>query len=193
MGDRRSAPCHKGRHIDDMYALLAAYQRLRRTAGERRVAAAQQFYKRFRQAAGGSGVECFAVVELQCATFDPHRLCALSRIASNTGARSPGDELMTPNTSAVAVCCSSASRVSVKRRAFSIAMTACAAKFCNSAICLSENGRISVRYTVKAPSSALSLRKAMQAKLRAAPNSTSARAGRAPARWCGYLRRSVAR
>ena len=35
---------------------------------------------------------------------------------------------MTPNTSAVAVCCSNASRVSVKSRAFSIAMTAWAAK-----------------------------------------------------------------
>ncbi len=67
-------------------------------------------------------------------------LCAFSSIASNTGARSPGEELMTCNTSAVAVCCSSASRVSVISRAFSIAMTACAAKFCNSAICLSVNG-----------------------------------------------------
>ena len=38
-----------------------------------------------------------------------------------------------------------ASRVSVISRAFSIAMTACAAKFCNSAICLSENGRTSWR------------------------------------------------
>ena len=37
---------------------------------------------------------------------------------------------MTCSTSAVAVCCSSASRVSVISRAFSIAMTACAAKFC---------------------------------------------------------------
>ena len=42
---------------------------------------------------------------------------------------------MTCNTSAVAVCCSNASRVSVISRAFSIAMTACAAKFCSSAIC----------------------------------------------------------
>ena len=48
-------------------------------------------------------------------------------------------------TSAVAVCCSSASRVSVISRAFSIAITACAAKFCSSAICLSENGRTSWR------------------------------------------------
>ena len=38
-----------------------------------------------------------------------------------------------------------ASRVSVISRAFSIAITACAAKFCNSAICLSENGRTSWR------------------------------------------------
>src|ERR1700719_2547537 len=37
---------------------------------------------------------------------------------------------MTCNTSAVAVCCSKASRVSVNSRAFSIAMTACSAKFC---------------------------------------------------------------
>ena len=50
---------------------------------------------------------------------------------------------MTRSTSAVAVCCSSASRVSVISRAFSIAITACAAKFCSSAICLSVNGRTS--------------------------------------------------
>jgi hypothetical protein len=55
---------------------------------------------------------------------------------------------MTRNTSAVAVCCSSASRVSVNNRAFSIAMTACAAKFCSSAICLSVNGRISAQPAV---------------------------------------------
>jgi len=59
------------------------------------------------------------------------------------GGEIAGRGIDNPNTSAVAVCCSSASRVSVKSRAFSIAMTACAAKFCNSAICLSENGRTS--------------------------------------------------
>ena len=59
-----------------------------------------------------------------------HSRTAFSSIASNTGARSPGEELMTCKTSAVAVCCSKASRVSVSSRAFSIAMTACAAKFC---------------------------------------------------------------
>jgi len=83
---------------------------------------------------------------------------AFSSIASNTGARSPGDELMTCNTSAVAVCCSRASRVSVRSRAFSIAMTAWAAKFCNRAISLSVKGRISVRQEEIMPSSAPSLR-----------------------------------
>src|SRR5438874_2930257 len=38
-----------------------------------------------------------------------HSRIALSSIASNTGARLPGEEFMTPSTSAVAVCCSSAS------------------------------------------------------------------------------------
>src|SRR5438046_3218356 len=61
----------------------------------------------------------------------PQRLCAFSSIASNTGLRSPGEELMTPRTSAVAVCCSNASRVSLISRAFSIATTACVAKFCS--------------------------------------------------------------
>src|SRR5215831_14857827 len=44
-----------------------------------------------------------------------HRDSAFSSIASNTGVRSPGELLMTCNTSAVAVCCSRASRVSVIR------------------------------------------------------------------------------
>src|SRR5436190_21093963 len=61
----------------------------------------------------------------------PQRLCAFSSIASNTGLRSPGEELMTPRTSTVAVCCSNASRVSLISRAFSIATTACVAKFCS--------------------------------------------------------------
>ena len=87
-----------------------------------------------------------------------HSRIAFSSIASNTGARSPGEELMTCNTSAVAVCCSNASRVSVNSRAFSIAMTACAAKFCNSAICLSVNGRTSWRPATISPSRASSLR-----------------------------------
>ena len=65
---------------------------------------------------------------------------------------------MTCNTSAVAVCCSSASRVSVMSRAFSIAMTACAAKFSRTEICFSVNGRTSGRKTRNMPTSAASLR-----------------------------------
>ena len=49
---------------------------------------------------------------------------AFSSIASNTGARSPGEELMTCNTSAIACCCSSASRSLGQQPRFSIAMTA---------------------------------------------------------------------
>src|SRR6516225_10920203 len=44
-------------------------------------------------------------------------------MASNTGVRWPGELLMTCKTSAVAVCCSNASRVSVRGRAFSGAWT----------------------------------------------------------------------
>ena len=71
---------------------------------------------------------------------------AFSSMALNTGSSSPGELEMTCSTSEVAVCCSSASeRSSVRRsslssRVFSIAITACAAKFCTSSICLSVNG-----------------------------------------------------
>ena len=51
---------------------------------------------------------------------------------------------MTLSTSAVAVCCWSDSRSSFNRRAFSMAMTACAAKFFTNSICLSVKGRTSL-------------------------------------------------
>jgi hypothetical protein len=70
---------------------------------------------------------------------------ANSNMVWNTGLSSPGDELITRSTSAVAVCCSSDCRNSLSSRAFSMAMTAWAAKFCTSAICLSLNGRTSWR------------------------------------------------
>src|SRR6266568_884856 len=43
------------------------------------------------------------------------RSSALSRIVVNTGSRSPGEELMTRNTSAVAVCCCRDSRSFVEK------------------------------------------------------------------------------
>src|SRR5215207_9452 len=65
---------------------------------------------------------------------------------------------MTLRTSAVAVCCWSDSDSSSVRactssnsRTFSIAITASLAKVCNSAICLSENARTSVRRTASTP------------------------------------------
>ena len=64
---------------------------------------------------------------------------AFSTRASNTGARSKVDWLITCSTSAVAVCCSSASLVSLNRRTFSIAITAWSEKDSASAISLSLN------------------------------------------------------
>src|SRR6516165_2744559 len=101
---------------------------------------------------------------------------AFSSIASNTGVRSPGEELMTCNTSAVAVCCSNASRVSVISRVFSIAITACAAKFCSSAICLSVNGLTSWRWATIMPRRLFSLRSGTISTVRTPPSSKAARA-----------------
>jgi len=58
---------------------------------------------------------------------------------------------MTCKTSAAAVCCSSASRVSVKSRVFSIAMTAWSAKVQTSSIWRSVNGSTRPRSSTKTP------------------------------------------
>ena len=61
-----------------------------------------------------------------------HSCAADSTSVSSTVCRSKVERLMTLSTSAVAVCCCSDSRSSLSRRVFSIAMTACAAKFFTS-------------------------------------------------------------
>ena len=58
-----------------------------------------------------------------------------SAIASNTGCTSDGELAMTFRISAVAVCRSSASRVSLNSRTFSMAITAWSANVCSSVIC----------------------------------------------------------
>ena len=58
---------------------------------------------------------------------------------------------MTLSTSAVAVCCSNASRVSVISRVFSIAMTAWSAKVRTSSICRSVNGSTRWRASLITP------------------------------------------
>ena len=81
------------------------------------------------------------------------RLRHSPRTAERRSARSPrrpaGDRSassqITRRISAVAVCCSSASFVSLNRRTFSMAMTAWSAKVLSSAICLSVNGPASGR------------------------------------------------
>ena len=84
----------------------------------------QQGDGRVRQATRRRQAEPFAVIGYQGPRRGPADVVCLSRIASNTGVRLPGEALMTCNTSAVAVCCSSASRCSVISRVFSIAITA---------------------------------------------------------------------
>ena len=58
----------------------------------------------------------------------------LDRIMSNTGAASETELLITSSTAEVAVCCSSASLVSLNRRTFSIAITAWSAKVLSRSI-----------------------------------------------------------
>src|SRR5262249_37202009 len=72
------------------------------------------------------------------------RRIAFARMLSKTGSNSPGELEMTCSTSEVAVCRSSDTRSSLSRRVFSMAMTACTAKFLTRSICLSVNGRTSV-------------------------------------------------
>ena len=71
-------------------------------------------------------------------------------MASKTGWTSVGELEMTRRISAVAVCCSSASLVSLNRRAFWIAITAWSAKVRSSSTSLSEKpvGGWRVTYSV---------------------------------------------
>ena len=75
----------------------------------------------------------------------------LSRILSNTGAASATELLMTLRISAEAVCRSSASRVSLNSRTFSMAITAWSAKVRSRSACSGENGPGSTRVTLMAP------------------------------------------
>ncbi len=98
-----------------------------------------------RRAVSCSDAKIIALAQPQVPNPAPQIRIAFSNMALNTGSSSPGDELMTRNTSAVAVCCSSDCRNSLSSRVFSMAMTAWAAKFATSAICLSVNGWTSWR------------------------------------------------
>ena len=75
----------------------------------------------------------------------------LSRIVSNTGDASEIELLIADSTSPEARCWSSASLVSLNRRAFWIAMTACSANVRSSASCLSENAPLTGRPTQSVP------------------------------------------
>ena len=107
------------------------------------------------------------------ATGERHRSVARESTVCNTGSRSKTEPLMTLSTSLVAVWYSSDSckslvrwRSSLSNRAFSIAMTACAAKFSSSATSFSENGFTSSRPAVIIPSSASPWRSATHSSVR---------------------------
>src|SRR5438552_64389 len=80
-----------------------------------------------------------------------HSRAARSTTVLRTGGRSNVEPLMIFRTSLMAVCCSSASRVSSKRRTFSIAIAAWPANVCTSSISRSLNGRTSYRDRTTAP------------------------------------------
>jgi len=61
------------------------------------------FREVFRVAVHCGRAKRLTVEKEQGSAAAPHNVCALSKTASKTGARSPGDELITPRTSAVAV------------------------------------------------------------------------------------------
>ena len=80
-------------------------------------------------------VKTVAIVKKQVAVLglaDAHRI---REHGLEHRLQSPGEELMTLSTSAVAVCCWRDSRSSLSSRVFSMAMTAWAAKFLTSSIC----------------------------------------------------------
>ena len=104
------------------------------------------------------GTEIIPFAEKQTPKLASQRRVAFASMASKTGSNSPGDELMTRSTSAVAVCCSSDSVSSRVRccsasnsRTFSMAITAWSAKVVTSSICLSVNGLISFRRIIRTP------------------------------------------
>ncbi len=72
------------------------------------------------------------ITRVTAAEWPPDSRLALSAIASNTGCTSDGELAITFRMSAVAVCRSSASLVSLNSRVFSMAITAWSAKVCSN-------------------------------------------------------------
>ena len=92
--------------MEQAFALYEIGERVSRAGTER---PPSQLRENRRHVVKRRRVESSAVINQQAPESGRAKLCAFSNIASNTGARSPGEELMTCKTSAVAVCCSSAS------------------------------------------------------------------------------------
>ena len=106
----------------------------------------------------------------------PHNRIAFSSIASNTGARLPGDALITRSTSAVAVCCSSASRCLCQQARILHGDHCLCSELSSSAISFSENGRTSRRNALIQPSKLPSLRSGTHSPVRRSALSSALRA-----------------
>ncbi|MEY9587766.1 hypothetical protein ABIA06_000057 [Bradyrhizobium yuanmingense] len=96
-------------------------------------------------------------------------------MASNTGCTSDGDAAITFRMSAVAVWRSSASFVSLNRRAFSIAITAWSAKVCSSWTRSGANDPGSARVTLIMPTGAPRFISGMNSTLRKPRSRASSR------------------
>ena len=81
----------------------------------------------------------------------PVRCAARSATASSTGCTSVGEAEVTRRISLIAVCCSSASFVWLKRRTFSIAIAAWSAKVLTRSTFSAANARASIRHSWIAP------------------------------------------
>ena len=106
--------------------------------GRRRIDLGEVLERFARPVVRGAEVHQLAVERKVAASSASQSATALFRIASNTGCTSVGEPLMTLRISAVAVCCSSDSLVSLNSRTFSIAITAWSAKVLSRSICFSR-------------------------------------------------------
>ena len=132
--------CVSRDQIGDVYETIAREQCLSHRVPETTEALAQPPGECLRQTAHRRWAEKFAVIDLKGAVCRAAKPVSLFQYCVENGSEVAGRAVDDPQYLGGGGLLLRASRVSVKSRAFSIAMTACAAKFCKRAICLSENG-----------------------------------------------------
>ena len=120
------------------------------------------------------GAKPVALGEIKCPEFGLADACSVLKHGRKHLPKIAGRACITCNTSDVAVCCSNDWRwcavSSLSSRAFSIAMTACAAKFSTSAICSFEKGRAAERVKARTPTATPSRSIGTPSTVRKPPN-----------------------